>query len=124
MTPEAAIQEFFEQFGIAVYAATATPSEAAFPYLTYELVEGEWLQPEVNMPVNLWFRTSKEKIPNEMVRKFSKAIGKGGCLVKCDGGTLWLKKGTPWAQAIRVEGDDEMIKRRYLNINVEYLVAS
>ncbi|MBQ9041418.1 MAG: hypothetical protein IJ111_01220 [Eggerthellaceae bacterium] len=124
MTPEAAIQEFFEQFGMEAYAATEVPSDAEFPYLTYDLVEGEWMQPEVNMPVNLWFRTNSEKKPNAKVREIGKVLGNGGTLVKCDGGTLWLKKGSPWAQAVREESDDNTIKRRYVNVNVEYLTAS
>ena len=124
MTPEAALQQFFEGFGISAYAATSTPSNASFPYLTYELVVGEWLQGEVNMPVNLWDRTSSEKRLNDTVRAIGRRVGNGGELLACDGGTLWLKKGSPWAQAVRVEGEDEKIKRRYLNINVEYLTTS
>ena len=124
MTPEAALQRFFEQFGIPAYAAAATPSDAEFPYLTYELVLGEWGEPEVNTAVNLWFRTSSEKEPNAKVREMGKVLGNGGALVGCDGGTLWIKKGSPWAQAVRVEGEDDKVKRRYVNINVEYLLSS
>lgn len=122
MTPEAAIHQFMSGFGMPAYAATATPSGAEFPYLTYDLVLGGWMQGEVNMPVNLWFRTDSEAVPNAKVREMSEAIGLGGVTVPCDGGMLWLKKGSPWAQSVRVEGEDEKIKRRYVNVNVEYLV--
>lgn len=121
MTPEAAIYEFMSGFGIPAYAATATPSDAAFPYITYDLVLGEWLQGEVNVPVNVWYRTDSEAAPNAKVREISKALGLSGVTVPCDGGMLWLKKGSPWAQAVRVEGEDEKVKRRYVNINIEYL---
>lgn len=120
MTPEAAIYQWLNGFGIPAYAATATPSEAAFPYITYDLVLGEWGQGEVNMPVNVWYRTDSEAQPNAKVRELSKALGAGGVQIACDGGTLWLKKGSPWAQAMRVEGEDDKIKRRYVNINVEW----
>lgn len=123
MTPEAAIYQFLSGFGIPAYAATATPSDAEFPYITYDLVLGEWLQTEVNMPVNVWYRTDSEAEPNAKVRQLSEAIGLGGVTVPCDGGMLWFKKGSPWAQAVRVEGEDDKVKRRYININIEYLVT-
>lgn len=122
MTPEAAVCEWLSGFSVPVYAATATPHDAEFPYITYDLVEGEWGGGEVNMPVNVWYRTDTETEPNAKVREISHALGIGGVTVKCDGGMLWFKKGSPWAQAVRVEGEDEKVKRRYVNINVEYLV--
>lgn len=123
MTPEAALYQFMSGFGIPAYAATATPSEAEFPYITYDLVVGEWEGGEVNVPVNVWYRTDSEALPNAKVREIGKVLGIGGTTIQCDGGMLWLKKGSPWAQAMRVEGEDDKIKRRYVNINVEYLLT-
>jgi len=123
MTPEAAVYTFLSSFGIPAYAASSVPDQATFPYLTYDLVLGEWGQPEVNMPVNVWYRTDSEALPNAKVREISKAIGMGGVLLHCDGGALWLKKGSPWAQAMTVEGEDEKVKRRYVNINIEFLTT-
>lgn len=124
MTPEAAIYQFLSGFGIPAYAATATPSDAQFPYLTYELVVGDWEGGEVNMPVNVWYRTDSEAKPNAKVREIRDALKFGGVQVPCEGGALWLKQGSPWAQAVRVEGEDDKIKRRYVNINVEYLLSN
>ncbi len=121
MTPEAAVYTFLSSFGIPAYAASSVPDQATFPYLTYDLVLGEWGQPEVNMPVNVWYRTDSEALPNAKVREISNAIGMGGVTLPCDGGMLWVKKGSPWAQAVTVEGEDEKVKRRYVNINIEYL---
>lgn len=123
MTPEAAVYTFLSSFGIPAYAASSVPDQATFPYLTYDLVLGEWGQPEVNMPVNVWYRTDSEAIPNAKVREISQAIGMGGITLPCDGGMLWVKKGSPWAQAMTVEGEDEKVKRRYININIEFLIA-
>lgn len=122
VTPEAAVYQFMSSFGIDAYAATATPDDAEFPYLTYDLVVGEWGGGELNMPVNIWYRTSGEAPLNAKVREIGKRLGIGGATIPCDGGMLWLKKGSPWAQAVRVEGEDENIKRRYVNINIEYLL--
>ena len=123
MTPEAAIFQFLSGFGIPAYASSSVPSDATFPYLTYELIEGEWQGGEVNMPVNVWYRTESESEPNAKVREMFVAIGQGGRIVRCDGGMLWVKRGSPWMQAVTIEGEDEKVKRRYVNINVEYLIA-
>lgn len=126
MTPEAAIYQFLSGFGIPAYASSSVPDQdgpmwEGFPYLTYDLVVGEWGKTEVNMPVNLFDRTSSEKRLNDKVREISQRLGYGGTTVRCDGGMLWLKKGSPWAQAMTIEGEDDMVKRRYININIEYL---
>lgn len=129
MTPEAAIYGFLSGFGIPAYAATSTPDEGdaewqGYPYLTYDLVEGEWMRGEVNMAVNLWDRTDSEARLNAKVRQMRDALKDGGVTLPCDGGMLWLKQGSPWAQAVRVEGEDEKVKRRYINVNVEYLLSA
>ena len=123
MTPEAAIYGFLNGFSIPAYASASVPDQAQFPYITYDLVLGEWGQPEVNMPVNVWYRTDSEAQPNAKVREIGERIGMGGVLLHCDGGVLWVKKGSPWAQAVTVEGEDEKVKRRYVNINIEYLTS-
>lgn len=119
MTSEAAVYAFLSGFAIPAYASSSVPDQAAFPYLTYDLVLGEWNQGEVNMTVNVWYRTESEAVPNAKVREIGSAIGRSGITVPCDGGLLWLKKGSPWAQAVVVDGEDEKVKRRLLNISVE-----
>lgn len=119
MTQEAAIYQFLSGFSIPAYASASVPDQAQFPYLTYDLVLGEWEQGEVNMQVNVWYRTESEATPNAKVREIGAAIGRGGVAVPCDGGFLWLKKGSPWAQAVTIDGEDEKVKRRLLNISIE-----
>lgn len=128
MTPEAAIYQWLNGFSVPAYAASSVPDQSGpewqgFPYITYDLVVGEWMRGEVNMPVNVWYRTESEAEPNAKVREISRAIGIGGVTLPCDGGMLWVKRGSPWAQAMTVEGEDEMVKRRYVNINIEYLTT-
>ena len=123
MTQEAAIYQFLSGFGIPAYASSSVPDRVPFPYITYDLVLGEWNRGEVNLPVNVWYRTESEAEPNAKVREIGAALGMGGKLVPCDGGALWLKKGSPWAQAVTIEGEDEKVKRRYVNINIETLTT-
>lgn len=123
MTPEAAVYKFLAGFGIPAYASSSTPDQAEFPYITYDLVLGSWGRTEVNVPVNVWYRTDSEAVPNAKVREISEAIGLGGVTVPCDDGMLWIKKGSPWAQSVTIDGEDEKVKRRYVNINIEFLTT-
>lgn len=122
MTSEAALYQFFNGFDIPAYAASSVPSDATFPYITYELAIGEMMEEEVNIPVNVWYRTESEAQPNAKVREMYDRIGMGGVTVPVDNGMLWIKRGRPWAQSITVAGEDEKVKRRYVNVNVEFLV--
>ena len=123
MTPEAAVYKFLAGFGIPAYASSSTPDQAEFPYITYDLVLGSWGRTEVNVPVNVWYRTDSEAVPNAKVREIAEAIGLGGVTVPCDDGMLWIKKGSPWAQSVTIDGEDEKVKRRYVNINIEFLTT-
>lgn len=122
MTPEAAIYKFLSGFGIPAYASSSTPDEAEFPYLTYDLVVPGSFDGESTMLVNVWYRTDGEVAPNAKVREMHDAIGMGGVTLPCDNGMVWLKRGTPWAQSV-VVGSDEKVKRRYVNIDLEFLTS-
>lgn len=121
MTQEAAIFGFLSGFGIPAYAATAVPSDVEFPYITYSPVISGWNQGEATMVVNVWYRTESEAEPNAKVREIGEVIGIGGVTIPCDDGILWLKRGLPWAQSLSDESDSK-VKRRYLNVDMEYLV--
>ena len=123
MTPEAAIYQFFNSFGIPAYMDSSVPDDAEFPYITYNLVENDMNQTETNLTVNVWYRTESEALPNAKVRELFDGIGLGGVTLPCDGGMVWLKRGTPWSQSVTIEGEDEMVKRRYVNVNADFFLA-
>lgn len=123
MTKEAALQEFFSGFGIDAYPSTAVPDDVVLPYLTYDLIADTWGGGPVSLTVDLWFYTDSEALPNAKVREISAAIGAGGMIVSCDGGGIWLKRGSPWAQSL-VDDTNKNIKRRYLNVTAEYLTVN
>ena len=43
--------------------------------------------------------------------------------IPCDGGYIWLKRGSPFCQSLKYE-DDNSIKRRYINLTAEYLTLN
>lgn len=120
MTKAAALYKFFSSFGMPAYAASSVPDDVIFPYLTYELITSAWGGEEVGLTVNLWFYTTSEAIPNAKAQELSNAIGLGGVMLPCDGGAIWLKRGSPWCQSLKDE-TSPTIKRRYLNVTAEYL---
>lgn len=123
MTKEAALKQFFSGFGLTAYPSTAVPKDVMFPYLTYEVITSAWGGEPAGLTVNLWYFTTQESIPNAKAREISEAIGLGGKVIPCDGGYIWLKRGSPWCQSLTDE-TDQNIKRRYLNVTAEYLTEN
>lgn len=120
MTKGAALFTFFSGFGWPGHVDTAVPEDAALPYLTYTPVFDAWDGGPVALTVNLWDRTESESAMNAKAQEISAAIGLGGKLLACDGGYIWLRRGTPFAQPV-LNAEDPTIKRRYINITAEYL---
>ena len=119
MTKGEALQQFFSGFGMKAYPATAVSDDAGFPRLTYDLILDSWEGGEVGLTVNMWFYTDSEAEPNAKAQALSGAIGTGGITLPCDGGFIWLKRGSPWCQSLR-DPADPTIKRRYINVTAEY----
>ena len=119
MTKDKALHAWFSQF-LPAYPTSNVPEDAVFPWLTYELITGAWESGEIALTVNLWYYTESEATPNAKAQEIADAIGMGGVLVPYDGGAMWIKRGSPWCQNIADESDKN-IKRRYLNITVEFL---
>lgn len=119
MTTKAkAINDFFNSV-MRSYPQSAVPDDAKTPYLTYAWNEGSFGDENQAITVNIYARTDSEAEINAMARKLSDAIGRGGRVISCDDGAIWLKRGSPWCQAAPY--DDLSIKRRYINVSAEFL---
>lgn len=121
MTKAAAIYQFWSGFGLTAYEENTVPEDAAFPYVTYQLVTDSFDR-EVAATASLWYRGESWTDINAKTEKISAHIGLGGKIIKCDGGRIWIKRGQPFAQNMGDESDD-LIKRKYLNVNIEYFTA-
>ena len=122
MTKGAALQSFFNSI-MPAYAETSVPDDAAFPYLTYQLALNAWDSGETALAINMWFYTTSEAIPNAKAQELSDVIGYGGITIPCDGGFIWLKRGSPWCQSLRDESDP-MRKRRSNNVTAEFYILN
>ena len=121
MTKAAAIYQFWSGFGLTAYEENTVPTDAAFPYITYQLVTDSFDR-EVAATASLWHRGESWAAINAKTEEISAHIGLGGKIIKCDGGRIWIKRGQPFAQNMSDESDD-LIKRKYLNVNIEYFTA-
>ena len=121
MTKAAAIYQFWNSFGLTAYEENSVPDDAAFPYITYQLVTDSFGY-EIQLTASLWYRSESWKTINAKTEEISQKISRGGKIISCDGGAIWLKRGQPFAQSMGDESDD-LIKRKYLNITAEYLTA-
>lgn len=121
MTKAAAIYQFWSSFGLTAYEENTVPTDAAFPYVTYQLVTDSFDR-EVAAAASLWYRGESWTAINAKTEEIAQHIGLGGKIIKCDGGRIWIKWGQPFAQNMSDESDD-LIKRKYLNVTIEYFTA-
>ena len=121
MTKAAAIYQFWNSFGMKAYEENSVPGEAQFPYITYQLVTDSF-DSEIQITASLWYRSESWTGINAKTEEISQKISRGGKIIPCDGGAIWLKRGQPFAQSMGDESDD-LIKRKYLNITAEFMTA-
>jgi len=117
MTKGEAIQTFFSSFGLPAYEETSVPRGACLPYITYEgTVEG-WGE-SVPLSASLWYEADASVADvNAKCGEIGGAIGQSGLLLDCDGGKIWLSRGTPFAFSVGAEG----ARRKALNLRATYL---
>ncbi len=121
MTKAAAIYQFWNSFGLTAYEENTVPDNAVFPYVTYQLVTDSFDR-EIPLSASLWYRSESWTAINAKTEEISQKISRGGKIIPCDGGAIWLKRGQPFAQNMGDKSDD-LIKRKYLNITAEFITA-
>ena len=121
MTKAAAIYQFWNSFGLTAYEENTVPTDATFPYITYQLVTDSF-EREIPLTASIWYRSESWAGINAKAEEISQTISRGGKIISCDGGAIWLKRGQPFEQSMGDESDD-LIKRKYLNITAEFITA-
>ena len=124
MTKEAALHYFWSSFGWAAYEATSVPTgdnAPKFPYITYT-VATDSIERTVALTADLWYRGTSWAVVNDLAKRISEAISGGGKIISCDGGCMWIKRESPFAQNMS-DPNDDLIKRKHINISVEFMTA-
>lgn len=118
-----ALHSFWSSFGLYAYDENTVPTgndKPNYPYITYDAAIADFGQP-VALSGSLWYYgTSWSQITTKMT-EIEDRIRRGGQMIPCDGGGIWIKQGTPFAQ--RVNDSNDMIRRIFMNIEVEYITT-
>lgn len=125
MTKAAAIYQFWSSFNLTAYEENEVPTgddKPAFPYLTYEFATDGWMG-VIPLSASLWYRSESWKAANAKAEEISAYIGLGGVFLKCDGGYIHIRRGSPFAQNMGDTSND-LIKRKYINVIAEFLTAN
>lgn len=122
MDKEQALQAFWSRFGWAAFDENTVPDDAmeraGGHYITYTVAVGEF--ETVNaLSASLWMRSRSWAEITAKSEEIFGYIGYGGKMVPYDGGRIWIRRGTPFAQ--RMGDSDDSIRRIYINIEAEYL---
>ena len=125
MTKEAALYNFWSMFGLPAYEENSVPTGedgAEFPYITYQVVT-DGFGNDVALTGSVWYRSTSWKEANAKAQEISDKISRGGVTLSCDGGIIWIRRGTPFAQSMGDDSDD-LIKRKYINLVAEFMTAN
>ena len=122
MTKSQALYAFFSGFGIPAYERSRVPESATYPYLTYDYKDAELGELPVALTVDIYYITESNDEPDAKAAAMAAAVGRGGVTLPCDCGCIWLKRGSPFCQALR-DPIDRRINRRYINITAEFLTV-
>ena len=112
-----ALNAFWNTFTKA-YDQNTVPDDAVLPRITYSVSESGFNEPVV-MSASIWDRGTSWKSVTDILKAIEAAIGAGGKVIGYDGGAIWIKTGTPFAQ--RMSDTDSSIRRIVLNIEAEYI---
>ena len=121
MTKAAAIYQFWNSFGMTAYEENTVPNDATFPYITYQLVTDSFDR-EIPFTASIWYHSESWTAINAKTEEISQKISRGGKIIPCNGGAIWLKRGQPFAQNMGDESDN-LIRRKYLNLTQKYITS-
>lgn len=91
-------------------------------YISYEVVTSN-IGDDVGMTASLWHRSASWAEIQQKADEIAAYIGYGGKVVTIDGGYIWIKLGSPFAQRMLVDADYDW-RRIYLNITAEFFSAT
>lgn len=115
------IQAFWSGFGWPAYDEGTVPDEATYPRITYNVVTDELGNPQA-MYASLWDRGASWASVTQKAGQIAEAIARlYPPAIAFDSGRVYITKGTPFAQ--RMTDEDDMVRRIYINVTVEYFAA-
>ena len=122
------LHKFWSGFGLAAFDENSVPDgamDANSPnylgcYITYDVTDSGWDE-EVPLMASLWYLSESWQEITEKAMEIGDYITRGGIIIDCDEGAIWIKKAPTFAQRMSSEGYRN-IRRILLSIEVEYVV--
>ena len=118
-----ALYNFFSGFELPAYEENTVPTGAnvpELPYITYATATSGF-DDNVQISASLWYKGYSWEGADRKAAEINAALAHGGKMIPYTGGSLWIRRGTPFAQHMADENDT--IRRIYLNLTAEYLSA-
>lgn len=112
-----AFNTFWNSFDIPAYDKTSVPQTVGFPRITYTMELDNW-EHTLLVDASVWYRETSWRNATAKVEQIGKYIDDMPP-IPCEGGYLRIMRGNPFAQ--RLEDEDNMVKRYYINLQVEFL---
>lgn len=104
--------------GLPCFCEGDVPPEQALPYVTHRFPTGGFGE-QNSAEVDVWCEGGRAEEADGFCGRLRAALGYGGAMVRCNGGALLLRRGTPFSQPL----PDERAERRYVNVDIEYLTS-
>lgn len=121
MDKSQAIHTFWSQFELPAYDENTVPDDAEMPYITYDVGVGS-LGDFINLNGSLWYKSTSWREISQKADEIEKAVKENGYYILDveNRGHLYITGGIPFYQRMSEPADD-MIRRIYINLNVEFL---
>lgn len=122
MSKATALYDFWAGFDIPAYDENSVPDgddKPRFPYITFSDVKDS-IGNVVATHASLWYRSTSWDEAEAKAQEISEYIGLGGRVIELERGYIWINRGTPFSQRMG-DPDDDLIRRIYINVQVEYL---
>ena len=118
-----ALHAFWSSFGLPAYDENTVPTgnqKPAYPYITYGAAAAGFGSP-VALSASLWYYGVSWAPVTAKLAEIESRLLHGGRMVPCDGGALWIKPGSPFAQ--RMSDPNDMIRRIFINVEAEFITV-
>lgn len=116
-----ALDAFWNSFGWTAYDESSVPDNAKMPYITYSAAVATFENP-IPLGASLWdYSTSWEQI-SQKADEIAKAISPYRLQSFGNGEYIFATQGSPFAQRMNKEND--LVKRVYINVMAEFFSAS
>lgn len=123
-----AIHSFWSSFGWPAIDEQSAYDDANYDeviswtkYISYE-VRTSNIGDSVTLTASLWHKSASWEDISKKADEIAAYIGYGGKQIPIDGGYIWIKLGTPFAQRTAAETGYD-IRRIVINISVDFLTT-